>query len=116
MSGSFCLATPNGLRYPLFAGNSTLNKCVQRGQIACAFKVTKRIAPTVTLSAASHWAYYNANISTFVTWVTISPQASVYGVMFDVSGMAASLPGAGYATLFGPNGTASARMYFDARL
>lgn len=80
------------------------------------FAVQKRVAPTLTLSAASDWAYYNQTISAFVTWVTVSAQLSIYGAMFDVSGMAASLGGAGNATLFGPNSTAAARMYFDARL
>ncbi len=81
-----------------------------------AFKALKRANPTLTLSAAGHWAFYNTTISAFVAWVTVSPQLSVYGAMFDVSGMAASLGGAGTCALFGPNGTPSARMYFDARL
>ena len=80
------------------------------------FKVLKRANPTLTMSAAGHWAFYNTTINAFVAWVTVSPQLSVYGAMFDVSGMAASLGGAGTCALFGPNGTPSARMYFDARL
>ncbi len=68
------------------------------------------------MSANSHWGFYNTTVNAFVAWVTVSPQLSVYGAMFDVSGMAASLGGAGTCTLFGPNGNPNARMSFDARL
>ena len=59
------------------------------------FKVIKRSSPTLTLSAAGHWAFYNPTISAFVTWVTVSPQLSVYGAMFDVSGIGGNW-GCGY--------------------
>jgi hypothetical protein len=80
------------------------------------FKALKRANPTLTLSAAGHWGFYNTAINAFVAWVSVSPQLSLYGAMFDVSGMAASLGGAGTCALFGPNGNPNARMYFDARL
>ena len=94
------------------------------GQVAAAtralasfnFRVIKRVAPTVTLSAASDWAFFNQNVTAFVTWVTVSPQISRHGVLFDVSGMAASLGGAGDAAMFGPNNTSAAKMTFDASL
>jgi len=79
------------------------------------FKTIKRGTPTVTLSAANHWAFFNNAISAFVPWVTVVPQGSAYGCVFDVSGMT-GLGGAGQAALFGPNSTSAARMYFNARL
>lgn len=80
------------------------------------FKVEKRVAPTVVLSAASDWAFFNQNVTAFVTWVTIGTQLSKWSVLFDVSGMAASLGGAGDAAMWGPNATAAAKMTFSAEL
>jgi len=80
------------------------------------FKTQKRAAPTVTISAAGHWAFYNPAVNAFVTWVTVSPQLSAFGCLFDVSGMAAALGGAGTCALWGPNSTTAAKMTFDAEL
>jgi hypothetical protein len=121
---NFSIELLNCLRYYEVLGSSNGLEAYGVGQAASSsraiafysFKAIKRASPTLTLSAAGHWAFYNATITAFVAWVTVSPQLSVYGAMFDVSGMAAGLGGTGTCALFGPNSTASARMYFDARL
>lgn len=80
-----------------------------------AFKATKRATPTLVVSAAGHWAFFNADVTSFVPWVAVSPQISIYGMMVDVGGMS-GLGSAGDAALWGPNNNPAAKMLFDCEL
>jgi len=81
------------------------------------FRTLKRKVPTVTLSALSDWAFFNAAISAFCPWTSMesmSGRTTEAGAMFDVTCSGGGLGGAGTATLMAPNGgTTAARIYIE---
>lgn len=78
--------------------------------------VRKRTVPTISVSANSHWAFINANISGFVAWSSYIATPSETGVIFDVNTTTSGLGGAGQASLLAANNTTSARLYMNAEL
>lgn len=88
-----------------------------RAVLSLAWKAVKRAPPTVTLSAISDWAYFNAGITAFVVWSTVSPQTTEWGGQLDVTTTTAGLSGAGGATLAVANAaTTNARIFISAEL
>ena len=108
----------------VFLGSSSGLEIYGTGQVAATtralaaylFQVEMIAPPTISSPSWPNWAFYNQNVTAFVAWTTPSQQVSKYGFLFDISGMAASLGGAGDAAMWGPNATAAAQMAFDARL
>lgn len=88
-----------------------------RAVLSITWKVQKRIAPTVTLSAASDWAFYNTAISAYVVWSSFTATNVEWGGVLDVTTATAGLGGAGTATIATPNAaTTSARIFINAEL
>lgn len=88
-----------------------------RAVLGLTWKAFKRTAPTVTLSAASDWAFYNTGISGYVVWSSFTPSTTLWGGVLDVTTTTAGLGGAGTATMSTPNAaTTAARIYINSRL
>ncbi len=89
-----------------------------RAVLSLVWKVQKRIAPTVSLSAFADWAFYNAAVSAFVVWSSFaSQQTTEWGGFLDVATATAGLGGAGDAAIAAPNAaTSAARIYVTADL
>ena len=88
-----------------------------RAVLALTWKVMKRLAPTISVSANSDWAFYNDGITAYVVWSSFTQQTVPWGGIVDVTTTTAGLGGAGQATITTPNsGTAAARIFIDAEL
>lgn len=88
-----------------------------RALLTLPWKAMKRIKPTLTVSATSDWAFYNASIGAFIPWSSFNTATVQWGGHFDVTTTTAGLGGAGSAALCAPNsGTGAARMFIDAEL
>ena len=90
-----------------------------RAVLSITFQTAMRIPPTISLSAASDFAFFNETVSAFVVWSTGGPFTNTtrnYGAL-DVTTTTAGLSESGEATLASANaGTGNARMYISAEL
>jgi hypothetical protein len=88
-----------------------------RALLALTWKVQKRVAPTVTLSSASDWAFFNTAITAFIPWTSFAANTVEWGGQLDVTASGGGLGSAGTVTIAAPNvGTTAARMFIGAEL
>lgn len=88
-----------------------------RALLGLTWKVMKRVPPTLSLSAISHWAFLDPTITSYVVWSSFTANSVEWGGILDVNTVTAGLGSAGTATMSAPNAAnPAARIFIDAEL